>query len=142
MINKVHRYAMIMGIINILDMKINTISLGEMRRALIARALIIDPDILILDEPMTGLDITIKSKFRHMLDILISKGVSIILITHDLLDIPQSIRRVIMMKDGKIFADGIKEDLLIDDKISELYGGSVSVGCNNGIYYMYPTRVM
>ena len=72
------------------------------------------PDLLVLDEPMTGLDIVMKSKFRAMFDILMARGVSIAMITHDLTDIPESMGRIIMIKDGEVFCDGRKEDLLTD----------------------------
>ena len=85
-----------------------------MRRVLIARAMVTGPDLLVLDEPMTGLDIVMKSKFRAMFDILMERGVSIVMITHDLTDIPESMERIIMIRDGMLFCDGRKEDLLTD----------------------------
>jgi len=106
--------AMMMGVEDILDRPIENLSLGEMRRVLIARAMVTGPDLLVLDEPMTGLDIVMKSKFRAMFDILMERGVSIVMITHDLTDIPESMGRIIMIRDGMLFCDGRKEDLLTD----------------------------
>ncbi|MBR4696963.1 MAG: ATP-binding cassette domain-containing protein [Candidatus Methanomethylophilaceae archaeon] len=106
--------AMMMGVEDILDRPIENLSLGEMRRVLIARAMVTEPDLLVLDEPMTGLDIVMKSKFRAMFDILMERGVSIVMITHDLTDIPESMERIIMIRDGMLFCDGRKEDLLTD----------------------------
>lgn len=126
-----------MGIEDLLQRSIEGLSLGEMRRALIARALITNPKMLILDEPMTGLDIVMKSKFRRMFDILVDSGVSIIMITHELTDIPLKVERVVMIKDGRIIADGKKDELLTDEKVSELYGENIKVECTNGIYRMY-----
>jgi len=137
MMKKVLEKAVMMGIEDILERDIEGLSLGEMRRALIARALVTEPRTLILDEPMTGLDIVMGSKFRKMFDILSESGVNIIMITHDLADIPESADRIIMMKDGKIFADGKKRDLLTSDTVSELYGEPIKVECNNGIYRMH-----
>ena len=108
MVSKVHSCALMMGIDDLLTREIENLSLGEMRRALIARAMVTDPDLLVLDEPMTGLDIVMKSKFRAMFDILIEKGVSIVMITHELTDIPTSVRRIVMIRDGEVFADGPK----------------------------------
>ncbi len=129
--------AMEMGIDNLLTREIEGLSLGEMRRTLIARALITNPRMLILDEPMTGLDIVMKSKFRRMFDILIDSGVSIVMITHELTDIPLKVDRVVMIRDGKIFADGSKTELLVDEKVSELYGEKIKVECTGGIYRMH-----
>ena len=129
--------AMLMGVDDIFEREIENLSLGEMRRVLIARALVTDPDLLVLDEPMTGLDIVMKSKFRAMFDILIRRGVSIVMITHDLTDIPTTVKRVVMIKDGRIFADGDKENLLNDSTISRLYGEPIKVECDKGIYRMH-----
>ena len=106
--------ATMMGVEDVLARPIENLSLGEMRRVLIARALVTGPDLLVLDEPMTGLDIVMRSKFRAMFDILMESGVSIVMITHDLLDIPSSMDRIIMIRDGEVFCDGRKEDLLTD----------------------------
>ena len=126
-----------MGIVDLLERKIEGLSLGEMRRTLIARALVTDPSMLILDEPMTGLDIVMKSRFRRMFDILTETGVNIIMITHDLTDIPHKVGRVIMIRDGRIFNDGPKEEMLTSDKVSEVYGERIIVECTDGIYRMH-----
>ena len=126
-----------MAIEDLLTRTIEGLSLGEMRRTLIARALVTDPKMLVLDEPMTGLDIVMKSKFRQMFDLLIASGVSIVMITHDLTDIPLSVKRIVMIRAGKIFADGDKDRLLRSDKVSALYGAPITVECTRGIYRMY-----
>jgi iron complex transport system ATP-binding protein len=129
--------ARMMGVDDILLRPIGDLSLGEMRRVLISRALVTGPDLLVLDEPMTGLDIVMKSKFRRMFDILIDRGVSIVMVTHELTDIPLKVDRVVMVKDGEIFADGRKEDILNSANISELYGESIIVENDDGIYRMH-----
>jgi len=136
---KAHAYstALVMGIEDIIDRDIGSLSLGEMRRTLIARALITDPELLILDEPMTGLDIVMKSKFRRMFDTLAEQGVSIVMITHDLVDIPSSTSTIVGMKDGRIFVKGDKREVLKESVISELYGETIKVFEDNGTYQMY-----
>ncbi len=131
------RAAVMMGIEDLMDREIGNLSLGEMRRALIARALVTQPDLLVLDEPMTGLDIVMKSRFRAMFDILIERGVSIVMVTHDLTDIPCSVRRVVMIKDGEVFADGDKGELLTDAGVSELFDAPIKVESDHGIYSMH-----
>ncbi len=126
-----------MGIDDLLQREIDGLSLGEMRRALIARALITNPRMLVLDEPMTGLDIVMKSKFRRMFDILIDNGVAIVMITHELTDIPLKVNRVIMIRDGRIYADGAKDELLDDRHVSDLYGEPIRVESTDGIYRMH-----
>ena len=134
---QVYSCAVMMGIEDLLARETECLSLGEMRRALIARALVTEPKLLVLDEPMTGLDIVMKSKFRRMFDILIEQGVCIVMITHDLADIPSSVKRVVAMKDGEVFIDGPKEKVLTDDVISEVYGESIKVQEDKGAYTMY-----
>ncbi len=134
--SKVYSCAIMMGIDHLLTRDIECLSLGEMRRTLIARALVTDPRLLVLDEPMTGLDIVMRSKFRRMFDILIGSGVSIVMITHDLYDIPLSVKRIIAVMDGRILKDGAKEEVMTDEVISELYGESIKVTEDNGVFQM------
>ena len=137
MVRRCLECATMMGVEDLLDRPIENLSLGEMRRILIARALVTDPDLLVLDEPMTGLDVVMKSKFRAMFDILIERGVSMVMITHELTDIPRSVRRVVMIRDGEVFADGDKESLLNDATVSDLYEEHIKVESHNGIYRMH-----
>ncbi len=134
---KIRYRAAEMGIDDLLAREIEGLSLGEMRRTLIARALVTDPSMLILDEPMTGLDIVMKSRFRRMFDILTDTGVNIIMITHDLTDIPHKVDRVIMIRDGRIFDDGPKTEMLTSEKVSRVYGEDIIVECTDGIYRMH-----
>ncbi|MCL2786808.1 MAG: ATP-binding cassette domain-containing protein [Methanomassiliicoccaceae archaeon] len=126
------------GISDKLSHEIGKMSLGEVRRTLIARALAPGPEMLLLDEPMTGLDIVIKEQFRGMFDSLIAGGTGIIMITHDLEDIPSRIDRVVMMRNGSIFADGRKNELLNDGVVSNLYASPVSVVRDGDAYRMRP----
>ena len=137
MISMVMGAALTMGIEDLLDRTIEGISLGEMRRALIARALVHSPRTLVMDEPMTGLDIVMASKFRKMFEILMKAGNNLIIVTHDLADIPEGIDRVIMMKDGRIFADGMKDSLFTSETMSELYDEPIKVEHVNGTYRMH-----
>ena len=125
-----------MGIEHLMTRTVVGLSMGEMRRTLIARALVTSPDMLVLDEPMTGLDIVMKSKFRKMFDLMSESGVSIVMITHDLTDIPVSLNRIIMIKDGKVYADGLKSEILTSEKVSGLFDEPINVQCINGIYSM------
>jgi len=136
MIKAVEKAAELMGISDKLTRDIGKLSLGEKRRTLIARALVPDPKMLVLDEPMTGLDIVVKNEFKSMFDSLIDNGTSVVMITHDLDDIPKNIDRIIMMKDGAIFRDGGKKELLTSDIVSELFSANVKITEENGMYRM------
>lgn len=110
-----------LGIANLAQRDIMTLSSGQARRALIARALVNDPDILVFDEPSTGLDpegmFSVRKTMRH----LAQHRRSVILVTHYLEDIIPEIDRVILLKEGSIFADGAKEDILTDAWMEALF---------------------
>lgn len=136
MVRAVYNAAVRMGIEDLLDRKIENLSLGEMRRTLIARALVSEPEMLILDEPMTGLDIVMKDAFRRMFDILSASGIRIVMITHELEDIPSSVDRIIMIKDGEKIRDGRKSEMLTSENLSELFDADISVTSDGSTYHM------
>jgi len=115
-----------MGIKGLENRKMNTLSSGEFRLALIARALAHKPKALILDEPCSGLDMVAAAAFRKMLGSIAAAGTSIIIATHDLNDIIPEIKRVVMIKKGGIFMDGKRTDILNDKNLSKLFGSKIS----------------
>lgn len=110
------------------------LSTGEARRALIGRALVHDPQALILDEPANSLDLKALHSFRETIRKIAGSGKSIILVTHTLEDIIPEINRVILIKDGKIFMDGKKQEILTDTNLSELFSLQVEVLEKKGYY--------
>jgi len=128
------------GMADKLKREVGKLSLGEMRRVLIARALVPGAGMLLMDEPMTGLDIVAKNRFMEMFDSLTDNGTGIVMITHDLEDIPKNVQRVVMIKDGKIYADGEKKELLSSDNVSELFSADIEVSEDNGIFRMRVVR--
>ncbi|UYO01006.1 MAG: ATP-binding cassette domain-containing protein [Devosia sp.] len=90
-----------------LDRPVRQLSLGQRMRAEIAMALLHDPKILFLDEPTIGLDVVAKDAVRKFLaEINHKRGTTIILTTHDLVDIEEICPRLIMVDDGKLLFDG------------------------------------
>lgn len=90
-----------------LDRPVRQLSLGQRMRAEIAMALLHDPKILFLDEPTIGLDVVAKDAVRKFLaEINRERGTTIILTTHDLVDIEEICPRLIMVDDGKLLFDG------------------------------------
>ncbi len=122
---------------HIADKNISELSTGEARRVLIGRALVHDPMILVLDEPTNSLDLKSKHKFRETVSKIASAGKSIIMVTHDLEDIVPEIHRAVLLKDGRIFADGDIENILTTEKLTELFGISVEVGKDKGYYHTW-----
>ena len=123
-----------LGIGHLAHKKMTKISSGEARKALIARALVHDPKALVLDEPTNSLDMKSVFQFRKTISAIANLGKNIILVTHDLSDIIPEISRVILIKNGKIFADGKKEDILTNENLSALFEVPVTVQ-KHGEYY-------
>ncbi|MER5949244.1 ABC transporter ATP-binding protein [Streptomyces sp. NPDC001904] len=102
----------------LLEVPVRQLSLGQRMRGDIAAALLHDPEVLYLDEPTIGLDIVSKVKVRAFLkDLNAERGTTVLLTTHDLTDIEQLCRRVMVIDHGRLMYDG---DL---DGLHELGGG-------------------
>lgn len=110
------------GIGDLAEHDATTLSTGEARRALIARALVSGPDALILDEPTTGLDLGGMYHVRQTMRTLAQAGKGIVLVTHYPEDVVDEIERVVLLKDGRIYADGPKERLLDRTVLNPLFG--------------------
>ena len=103
----------------------------------LARALIVEPETLLLDEPSNSLDIRAMGELRDAMRKLAQTGVAVILVTHHLPDIIPEIERVICMRNGKVFADGSKEEILTGARLSELFGIPVEVERRDGFFHMW-----
>ena len=123
-----------LGIRHLTDKDVTKLSTGEARRVLIARALMDDPDALIFDEPCTGLDPEGMFYVRQAMRKLAQQGKSIVLVTHYPEDIIPEIKRLLLIRDGGIFADGSKEDLLTGETIGKLFNIPVQINCTDGYY--------
>jgi iron complex transport system ATP-binding protein len=116
------------------DTFIEAMSPGEMRRLLIARALVSDPRALLLDEPSTGLDLMVRHHFLHTLRNLARHGKTIILVTHHIEEIFPEIHRVILLSKGRVLLDGPKPRVLTSSNLSALFEGPVTVHQTRGYY--------
>ena len=116
---------------------VGEMSAGEMRRILIARALVHDPEMLLIDEPSNALDLAAQSELRRTLRKLAGQGIGIVLITHHLADIPPEIERVVLLREGRIFADGPKREWLTKQRLEEFFGIPVSVVQRDGYYHVW-----
>lgn len=113
---------------------VSEMSSGEQRRAMIGRALIHDPEALILDEPTNSLDPGAVRDFRLLLRKLAQSGKSLLLVTHHIADVIPEIERVILIKNGKLMADGPKSANLTSAKLSKLFGARLNVVRNGRSY--------
>lgn len=110
-----------LGIEDLAERDSMTLSTGQARRVLIARALVHDPEALIFDEPCTGLDPEGMHYVRSSMRMLARAGKGMVLVTHYPEDIIPEIKRVVLLKDGSVYADGEKSHLLTDDVMSGLF---------------------
>jgi len=112
-------------------------SSGEARRVLLGRALVHDPLALVLDEPSNSLDISAQHELRETMRQLARAGIGIILVTHHLADIIPEIDRVILLRDGRIVADGRKPDLLTAAELAGLFGLPADLTQRDGYYHLW-----
>jgi ABC-type oligopeptide transport system ATPase subunit len=90
---------------------------GQAQRIAIARALIVNPKVLIMDEPVSALDVSIQAEILELLKNLHQqKGISFLIITHDLAVVNQICPRILVMKDGRIVEDGPRQSILNSPK--------------------------
>lgn len=126
-----------MGLTNLGGRLMTEMSSGEVRRAVIARALVHDPKALILDEPTNSLDVHAFRDLRDTMSRLANSGITVVLVTHHLPDIIPEIDRVVCIRAGKIFRDGNKKEVLQSTVLSELFSTPVEVFERDEHYQMW-----
>jgi iron complex transport system ATP-binding protein len=109
-------------------------SSGEARRVLIARALVHRPRTLLFDEPGNSLDLFAHRSLRRTMSTLAQSGIGIVLVTHDLTDIIPEIERVLLMSEGRVVADGAKEEILQAERLSAVFRMRLEVTQRDGYY--------
>lgn len=117
------------GIAHLLERPFGTLSDGEQQRASICRALMADPEVLILDEPAAGLDLGAREELLAALAELVNypRSPLMILVTHHVEDIPVGFTHAMLLKDGKIFCAGKIEEVLTDLNLTEVFGVELKV---------------
>ena len=111
-------------------------SSGEAKRILIARALVHAPKTLLFDEPSNSLDIAAQRQLRETMRQLAQEGVGILLVTHHLPDIIPEIERVILLREGRILADGPKESVLAPEQLTRLFGVPITITRDDGYFHL------
>ena len=101
---------------------IGALSGGQRQRVLVARTLVAEPDVLLLDEPATGVDATTEEQLMRVLEQLAHEGKTILVSTHDLAGVMAHFPRVISLN-GRVIADGTTAVLRDDRILRETYGG-------------------
>jgi iron complex transport system ATP-binding protein len=126
-----------LGISHLADRSVAHMSSGEAKRTLIARALVHDPQTLLFDEPSNALDIAAQMQLRETMRELAQSGLGILLVTHHVSEIIPEIERLVLLRDGKIVADGSKEKMLTAAQLTDLFNVQVQIGQHDGYYHLY-----
>jgi iron complex transport system ATP-binding protein len=137
-VKRAHAIMAELGVHRLADTPLANMSTGQQRRCLLARALVHDPHTLILDEPTAGLDLAASFDYLARVRELVTAGKSIVLVTHALNEIPPTIERVILLREGRIVADGAKETVLTEAKLQAAYGVPMRIAKIDGYYLAYP----
>jgi iron complex transport system ATP-binding protein len=126
-----------LGVGHLADRPVAEMSSGEARRTLIARALVHEPDTLLFDEPATALDIGAQASLRSTMRELARSGVGILLVTHHVPEIIPEIERVVLLREGRVVADGPRDEILTEGRLGELFGIDVKIARRDGYLYLY-----
>lgn len=124
----------LLDIARLADRPVNEMSSGEVRRAVIARALVHDPKALVLDEPSNSLDLRAQAELRDTTRKLAAAGLGILLVTHHLPDIIPEIDRIICLRSGRLFRDGPKHEILTEATLRDLFGVPLRLEQRDGYY--------
>ena len=125
-----------LGIAHLADKSFHGISYGEARRILLARALVNKPDILMLDEPCSGLDIPTKELFLETLETLSRRKTRLIYVTHHIEEIIPSITHILYLKNGMIGNQGVKKAMLNSTTLSKILDCQIILSNNFGRYWI------
>jgi iron complex transport system ATP-binding protein len=126
-----------LGISHLADRPVAQMSSGEAKRTLIARALVHDPQTLLFDEPSNALDISAQLQLRETMRQLARAGLGILLVTHHVSEIIPEIDRVVLLRDGRVLADGPKEKILTAQRLSSAFGVPVQLARRDGYFHLW-----
>ena len=124
-----------LGIAHLAERCVMHMSSGEAKRTLIARALVHEPKTLLFDEPSNALDIAAQFQLRDTMRELAQSGLAILLVTHHVSEIIPEIERVILLRAGRVMADGPKDEVLTEKNLRELFDVKVRLERHDGYFY-------
>ena len=127
----VHRSLDEVGLSNLANRRINELSGGQQQRMFIARALAQEAQLMLMDEPLTGLDLTATDDIFHILDELCRRKVTVMVATHDLNLAAERFDRV-MLLNGRLLGMGAPGEVFTTDRLQKAYGGHLRLLPSDG----------
>jgi iron complex transport system ATP-binding protein len=127
-----------MGAAHLAERALDELSTGEERRVLIARALVNRPEVLVLDEPTTGLDMVMRNRFMERVRGIAAAGTTLVLVTHHLEEVIPEVTRVLLLSGGRVAFAGPRRDVLREAPLSEVFGAPVTLAERGGYLYASP----
>ena len=133
-----HQLLKAVGLGHRLDHTLGKLSTGEQRRALIARALVHKPELLILDEPTAGLDLRGREQVLATIEQLLSQpdAPALLMITHHVEELSPRTSQVLLMQHGRFVAAGEPDQVINPETLSAVYGCKVYVKKNHGRFWL------
>lgn len=131
-----------MGAEHLADRTFGTLSEGERKRVLVARALMINPELLLLDEPAAGLDLGGREELVARLEVLASDpdAPAIVLVTHHVEEIPNGFTHAMLLKEGAVVAQGLIEDVVTSENLSSAFSQSIVLTNTGGRFFARRAR--
>lgn len=120
------------------DRAFGTLSDGERKRTQIARSVMTDPELLLLDEPVASLDMVAREQTIKIIGEYASAphAPAIVMVTHHIEEIPSGFTHAMLISEGSVYAAGEIHDTLTTDKVSEAFGFALEVGFENGRFHV------
>ncbi len=124
------------GVGHLADRRYGTLSSGERKRVQIARALMTDPELLLLDEPAAGLDLGGREDLVRRLAVLAydPDAPALVLVTHHVEEIPPGFTHALLLREGGVVAQGLLGDVLTQENLSKTFGLPLAVDVRAGRY--------
>ena len=131
-----------LGVAHLAERAFGTLSEGERKRVQIARALMTDPELVLLDEPAAGLDLAGREQLVARLGVLAADpdAPTMVLVTHHVEEIPPGFTHAMLLRDGAVVASGLLGDVITADLLSVTFGTPLALDRPGGRYFARGVR--